>query len=495
MKRLSNRLNRDFSESLMLFKHLQTAKDLASFLEIPLGQLLYIAYKTPDDMKYQTFTIPKKNGELRSIASPTGGLKIILEKLKPFFIEAYHPKNCAHGFIENRSIFTNAQKHKKKRLVLNIDLQDFFTTINFGRIRGLFMSPPFNMGKAPATIIAQLCTYKGVLPQGACTSPILSNLVANNLDNRLIKLASRCSITYSRYADDISLSTTRTSFPVEVITGLLPTIQLGEKLVSEINAAGFSINHRKTRILTKSDRQEVTGLTTNEFPNIKRNFIRNIRAMIYVWKKFGLNAASSKHFQIHQSEKYSDLSLEERNLKFKQILYGKLAFVWMIRGSDIIYLNFCKQIFELDTSPPKNIKELVNMEREFDIFISHASEDKEDIARPIFEACEQLQIRAFLDQVHIQWGDSLTERINVALSKSQYVLAIFSQHSIEKNWPKKEFNTALSREIDGKQIFLPLVIGDDQLLNDWPLVKEKLFKKWNGDAMEIAEAINNLLHN
>ena len=217
--------------------------------------------------------------------------------------------------------------------------------------------------------------------------------------------------------------------------------------------------------------------------------------MIYVWKKFGLNAASSKHFQIHQSEKYSDLSLEERNLKFKQILYGKLAFVWMIRGSDIIYLNFCKQIFELDTSPPKNIKELVNMEREFDIFISHASEDKEDIARPIFEACEQLQIRAFLDQVHIQWGDSLTERINVALSKSQYVLAIFSQHSIEKNWPKKEFNTALSREIDGKQIFLPLVIGDDQLLNDWPLVKEKLFKKWNGDAMEIAEAINNLLHN
>lgn len=116
MKRLSNRLNRDFSESLMLFKRLQTANDLASFLEIPLGQLLYIAYKTPDDMKYQTFTIPKKNGELRSIASPTGGLKIILEKLKPFFIEAYHPKNCAHGFIENRSIFTNGEfKHEVQR--------------------------------------------------------------------------------------------------------------------------------------------------------------------------------------------------------------------------------------------------------------------------------------------------------------------------------------------------------------------------------------------
>ena len=110
MKRLSNRLNRDFSESLMLFKRLQTANDLASFLEIPLGQLLYIAYKTPDDMKYQTFTIPKKNGELRSIASPTGGLKIILEKLKPFISFGASPRasiclalaSRAYAFIHRR---------------------------------------------------------------------------------------------------------------------------------------------------------------------------------------------------------------------------------------------------------------------------------------------------------------------------------------------------------------------------------------------------------
>jgi hypothetical protein len=139
----------------------------------------------------------------------------------------------AHGFKRKRSIMSNALKHQKRRYVFNIDLQDFFPTINFGRVRGFFIKDVnFMLHPKVATILAQIACYDNGLPQGAPSSPVISNLVGQILDIRLCKLASENGCTYSRYADDITFSTNKPdwsdprvefdpSIPLESCDGLL----------------------------------------------------------------------------------------------------------------------------------------------------------------------------------------------------------------------------------------------------------------------------------
>ena len=111
-----------------------------------------------------------------------------------------------HGFVKNKSVLSNAKQHLKKKYILNLDLKNFYGSINFGRVRGLFMSKPFNMGDRAATIIAQICCDNDSLPQGACTSPIISNFIMSRLDKELIQFAKNTHTTYTRYADDMLIS-------------------------------------------------------------------------------------------------------------------------------------------------------------------------------------------------------------------------------------------------------------------------------------------------
>jgi len=129
----------------------------------------------------------------------------------------------------------------------------------------------------------------------------------------------------------------------------------------------------------------------------------------------------------------------------------------------------------------------------YDVFIGHASEDKEKVAKPIYESCESLGVKAYLDEKYIKWGDSLTEKINAALGKSRFFLAVLSASSIKKAWPKREFNSALAREIGGEQIMLPLIVGDkDAILKEIPLIADKLFLEWDENAQHIAEQIRDM---
>ena len=136
---------------------------------------------------------------------------------------------------------------------------------------------------------------------------------------------------------------------------------------------------------------------------------------------------------------------------FLKVFYGKLSFVKMVReykeANDSIVSSFAAQAGELDPNPPNYIKKIMEKNKSFDIFIGHASEDKDLVARPIFEECENQGIKAFIDEIHISWGDSLTEKINHALGKSKYFLAVMSEKSIKKSWPRKELNSAVAREI------------------------------------------------
>jgi RNA-directed DNA polymerase len=149
-----------------------------------------------------TFRLRKRTGGYRVISRPNGPLIIIQRKLNQVLRAAYSARSPVHGFVRHKSIVTNARRHLQKRLVLNFDLENFFPSIHFGRVKGLFQGKGYMLPEQVATTLAQICCDKGVLPIGAPTSPVLSNMVCAQMDSRLKRLAMGSGCTYTRYADD-----------------------------------------------------------------------------------------------------------------------------------------------------------------------------------------------------------------------------------------------------------------------------------------------------
>ena len=161
----------------------------------------------------------------------------------------------------------------------------------------------------------------------------------------------------------------------------------------------------------------------------------------------------------------------------------------MVRGSDDpVFLNLCAKVLELDPNPSRFIRQMVFGADDYDVFISHASEDKDEIARPIFEACAKLGLKAFLDEAHIGWGQSFTQKINTALGAARTVLAIITTTSVSKEWPIVEVNTALSLEVNGQKKVVPLIVGKPDL-SKLPLIRGKDAMQWNGDAAAVARRL------
>ncbi|NBX75262.1 MAG: RNA-directed DNA polymerase, partial [Proteobacteria bacterium] len=199
---------------ILKLSELKTPQDLATYLGVDYFQhVVFHIYIYPKEKRYLSFEIPKKSGGTRKIQAPATHLKTLQRKLASKLIEEYRVQHPAHGFLRQRSIITNADRHINKRYVLNIDLKDFFGTINFGRVRGMFMGKPYSLPPKIATILAQICCHDNALPQGAPTSPIITNMICSKLDNQLRKMAQSHLCTYTRYADDITISTNRKLFP------------------------------------------------------------------------------------------------------------------------------------------------------------------------------------------------------------------------------------------------------------------------------------------
>jgi RNA-directed DNA polymerase len=477
---------------------LRTAADAAAYLGAAHSQMLYTLYRAPDAARYRAFEIPKRSGGMRQISAPIGQLRVWQEKLAPAIAAAYAPHPNAHGVIGARSIVSNARVHTGQRLVLNIDLSDFFPTINFGRVRGLFMKPPFSLGPSAATIFAQICTHRNGLPQGAPTSPPLSNFIAATLDRRLTRLAREHNLRYSRYADDITFSTNRPVFPpsiaqvsqVEEAGKVALRVDAGDVLERAIEASGFTVNHAKVRMHNHHERQKVTGLTVNSAVNVQRVRIRRIRALLHAWEKYTIEGAARTHFLVHRGARAAPNNAER---KFRNIVYGELAFVKMVRGrDDPVFLNLCAKLIKLDPNPSRFIRQMVFGADDYDVFISHASEDKDDVARPIFEACQRAGVKAFLDEAHIGWGQSFTTKINSALGAARTILAVVSNRSVAKDWPLAEVNTALALEVNGHKKVVPLLVGDPDLTR-LPLIGAKDAMRWTGDADAVAARLKRAL--
>lgn len=265
---------------------------LAAVLGYKPQSLSYLLYKMPPALKYTSFEIPKKNLGKRTINAPTEKLKILQRHLASvlehcrFEIAQNNPRPVvSHGFRKSHSIITNARSHINSRYVLNIDLQDFFPSINFGRVRGFFLrNRDFRLNETVATLIAQIACHENSLPQGAPTSPIISDLIAHLLDVRLLQLAKKHGCQYSRYADDITFSTRLKNFPsslafVSPIVGDEHHWLVGEPLAKTVESAGFAINPTKTRMQLQNSKQTVTGLSVNKKVNIQASYYRTLRSM------------------------------------------------------------------------------------------------------------------------------------------------------------------------------------------------------------------------
>jgi RNA-directed DNA polymerase len=333
------------------FYSLKKPMDIADLLEISYSRLIYHTYIVYPERRYKTFEIPKKSGGIRQISTPITALKILQRKLNQVLKAVYEPKASVHGFVTGKNIVTNAQAHVKKRYVLNIDLKDFFHSINFGRVRGMFMATPYGLHPNVATVLAQICCYKNQLPQGAPTSPIITNMICAKMDGQLQRLAKTYKLTYTRYADDITFSTTLPHFPRELAYILTEEdnekIVIGDNLLRIIHENGFEVNEQKIRLQVKGNHQEVTGLTTNVFPNVDRKFVRQVRAMLYAWAKFGIESAESEYLT---KNRYESIFPGKEKPTFQQALRGKIEFIATVKGkNDPIYrkyLSIYKQLIK-----------------------------------------------------------------------------------------------------------------------------------------------------
>ena len=271
---------------------LQSAKsltDLAKLLGFTPKGASYVLYKLPTAQKYRTFEIPKKSGGTRTINAPEKSLSLLQKRMGELLYECVtehqksHPRfwHASHGFQKDRTIISNAEVHRRRRFVFNVDIENFFGTLNFGRVRGFFIhDKSFTLDPAIATIIAQIACHDNALPQGSPCSPVISNLIGNILDLRLLALARDTRCTYTRYADDLTFSTNEKLFPTEIAINVHGSEWIvGKRLNKQIERAGFTLNDGKTRMSLRQSRQTVTGLVVNAKANINADYYRTVRSM------------------------------------------------------------------------------------------------------------------------------------------------------------------------------------------------------------------------
>ena len=270
-------------------------RQIASLLMVKPGMLSFQLYKKPKSNLYKKFEIPKRHGGAREILAPENDLKLLQHRLSKILqecqleiseslghVEDKDHQGIAHGFKRFHTIMTNGRAHVTRRYVFNVDLHDFFGSINFGRVRGFFIKDKnFSLHPDAATVLAQIACYDNKLPQGSPCSPVISNLIAHSLDIPLARLAAGAGATYTRYADDLTFSTNKKQFPSRIAVQTSDDLwEPGNGLKRIVTRSGFSFNETKTRMQYRDSRQEVTGLTVNRKVNVPAPYRYTVRAMV-----------------------------------------------------------------------------------------------------------------------------------------------------------------------------------------------------------------------
>jgi retron-type reverse transcriptase len=302
---------------------LHTPADVATALGLAPRRLRWLAYhnEAATQVHYVQFQVPKKSGGKRTLSAPHRDLAACQRWILASIVGKLPVEPAAHGFAAGRSILTNAQEHTGRAIVVNMDLEEFFPSITLPRVRRVFQRVGYS--PAAATVLALLCTEcprrtekaggqtrfvatgPRALPQGACTSPGLSNQVTRRLDRRLGGLARTLGLTYTRYADDLSFSGDAD------LEGRIGYLLTGVRHIAR--AEGFAVNEKKTRVLRRHTAQEVTGLTVNDRVSVPRKELRRLRACL--------------HYLSRADGELPDPATRRRAYEW---LRGKIAFVRMV---------------------------------------------------------------------------------------------------------------------------------------------------------------------
>lgn len=303
---------------------LHKSDDVAALLGVGLPVLRWLSFhrKSVALVHYHRYGIPKKTGGIRNISAPKKQLAEAQEKILWRILNKVAPSESAHGFVKKRSVVSNAVPHVGKNVVINLDLKDFFPTITFRRVKGLFRSLGYS--EHVATVLGLLCTEptrakaelggkvyhvalgERFLPQGACTSPAITNLLCRKLDKRLAGLAKSAGFSYTRYADDLTFSGEDAG----------ETGRLLRSVRKIISGEGFIEHDKKTRVMGRGRRQEVTGVVVNTKPTVSRDEIRTLRAILNNAKRTGLegqNRDKVANFEAHLRGRIAYISMVDRD--------------------------------------------------------------------------------------------------------------------------------------------------------------------------------------
>lgn len=316
------------------FLQIQSRQDLANYLGIDLRELTFFAFSRRSF--YRHFSILKMDGTTRrSISAPIGKLRTLQKILAETLDVIYEAPYSVHGFVRDNSTVTNALPHVKAKGVLKLDIKDFFPSITSSRIHGLFASKPFCFPPEVVDTLTNLVCCNQELPQGAPTSPVLSNMICYRMDKTLLGFARNHMLKYTRYADDLTFSSTsRRAISSIVSLGENGKITVSKGIVRTITDNGFEINAKKTTYMGAETRQTVTGIVVNRKCNFTRKKYRYLRNLFYRWKHQGSKAAAFCYLDHLESPRHGrTFTTEDGNFSetlFRNHIRGVLSYYSMI---------------------------------------------------------------------------------------------------------------------------------------------------------------------
>lgn len=289
------------------------------------SSILYKISNAPEHF-YRTFTINKKNGKKRRISEPLPSLKEIQYFIYNEILIKVNTSRYAKAYKKNMSIKDNAKFHKGQKTLICLDIKDFFGSIDEYTVFKMFLG--FGYTKQVSMMLSNLCCYKEALPQGAPTSPVISNIVSNKLDEDISKFISRIDseskVRYTRYADDIAIS------GMDIKPGYI--IQKIRQIAENYN---YILNDEKTRVLKSNARQIVTGIVVNEKLQVSREKRKEVRSIMYYISIWGID------------EHLKKINIKEPKKKYLQRVLGTVNFVLLVNPKDEVFRQYKNKLIEL----------------------------------------------------------------------------------------------------------------------------------------------------